>query len=53
MAAMQHQIEEFVSTLNDQLTSQAGMSPREKRGALIPVINLPPLAQRSKAARER
>src|SRR5512132_1309538 len=25
MAAMQHQIEEFVSTLSDQLTSQAGM----------------------------
>jgi MerR family transcriptional regulator/heat shock protein HspR len=53
MAAMQHQIEEFVATLNDQLTSQAAMPAREKRGALIPVISLPPLAARTKTARER
>jgi MerR family transcriptional regulator, heat shock protein HspR len=40
MSAMQHQIEEFVSTLNEQLTSHAMPPERERMSALIPVINL-------------
>jgi MerR family transcriptional regulator/heat shock protein HspR len=42
MAAMQHQIEEFVSTLNEQLVSHASPPERERMSALIPVINVPP-----------
>jgi MerR family transcriptional regulator/heat shock protein HspR len=53
MAAMQHQIEEFVSTLNEQLSSQTEAPSRERRGALIPVISLPPLAPRTKNSREK
>ncbi len=53
MAAMQRQIEEFVSTLNEQLSSRPGRAANEKMGALIPVINFPPPAPRPKPARER
>ena len=40
MSAMQHQFEEFVSTLNDQLSSRALAPERERMSALIPVVNL-------------
>ncbi|MGE5648364.1 MAG: MerR family transcriptional regulator [Acidobacteriota bacterium] len=42
MAAMQHQIEEFVATLNEQLSSHAAPPGREHMSALIPVITLGP-----------
>lgn len=42
MSAMQHQFEEFVSTLNDQLSSRALAPERERMSALIPVVNLAP-----------
>ncbi len=44
MEAMQHQIEEFVSTLNEQLSSHSITPDRGKMSALIPVINLTPPA---------
>jgi MerR family transcriptional regulator/heat shock protein HspR len=54
MAAMQRQIEEFVSTLNEQLAAQSVPAARQKISALIPVINLPPSASgRQKPNRER
>jgi MerR family transcriptional regulator/heat shock protein HspR len=40
MAAMQRQIEEFVASLNEQLTSHGAPPEREKMSALIPVISL-------------
>ena len=40
MAAMQRQIEEFVSTLNRELSSHARFSPEEPRRSLIPVIQM-------------
>ncbi len=40
MAAMQRQIEEFVATLNRELTLQARRSAEEPQHSLIPVIQL-------------
>lgn len=40
MAAMQHEIEEFVATLNRELTRQARRVPGESRNSLIPVVQL-------------
>jgi len=41
MAAMQRQIESFVSTLNQELAQRAGQSAAEPRHSLIPVVQLP------------
>src|SRR3984885_5362160 len=40
MAAMQDQIEEFVSTLNQAFATQARQSPIESKRSLIPVIEM-------------
>ncbi len=40
MAAMQQQIEEFISTLNTELAARGKPAP-ENRASLIPVINCP------------
>ncbi len=48
MAAMQRQMEEFVSTLNEQLAAHLPPAAREKRQSLIPVINLARTARREK-----
>jgi MerR family transcriptional regulator/heat shock protein HspR len=46
MAGMQRQIEEFVSTLNHELTVRARRSVEEPRNSLIPVIQMTSLASR-------
>jgi MerR family transcriptional regulator/heat shock protein HspR len=46
MAGMQQQIEEFVSTLNHELTVRARRSVDETRNSLIPVIQMNSLASR-------
>jgi hypothetical protein len=46
MAGMQQQIEEFVSTLNHELTVRARRSMEETRNSLIPVIQMNSLASR-------
>jgi len=46
MAGMQQQIEEFVSTLNHELTVRARRSVDEARNSLIPVIQMNSLASR-------
>jgi MerR family transcriptional regulator/heat shock protein HspR len=46
MAGMQQQIEEFVSTLNHELTVRARRSVEETRNSLIPVIQMNSLASR-------
>lgn len=46
MAGMQQQIEEFVSTLNHELTVRARRSPDEPRNSLIPVIQMNSLMER-------
>jgi len=40
MAGMQRQIEEFVATLNRELTNQARRSAEEPKHSLIPVIQM-------------
>ena len=40
MSAMQDQIEEFVSTLNQAFAHQARQSPVESRRSLIPVVQM-------------
>ena len=40
MAAMQHEIEEFVATLNRELRSQARRPAGEPRNSLIPVVQM-------------
>ena len=53
MEAMQRQIEEFVSTLNEQFTSRgAGPVERKNLSALIPVINLSPVPMPRAARKE-
>ncbi len=42
MAAMQRQVEEFVSTLNQELATRARAAAPEARSSLIPVIQLQP-----------
>lgn len=45
MAAMQHQIEQFVSTLNQEFAQQANRpSPLESKRSLIPVVQTRPPA---------
>ncbi len=39
MAAMQQQIEEFISTLNRELVARGKPAPAESKGWLIPVVN--------------
>ena len=41
MAAMQRQIESFVSTLNQELAQRAGQSAVEPKHSLIPVVQMP------------
>jgi MerR family transcriptional regulator/heat shock protein HspR len=57
MAGMQQQIEEFVSTLNHELTVRARRSVDETRNSLIPVIQMNALAnqesERKADARKR
>ena len=57
MAGMQRQIEEFVSTLNHELTARARKSAEEPRNSLIPVIQMTSLAspqvERKAEARKR
>src|ERR1700722_6093932 len=38
MAEMQHQIQDFVATLNQEFAHQARQSPAESRRSLIPVV---------------
>ena len=45
MAAMQRQIEQFVATLNQELTIQARRSAEEPKHSLIPVIRMTPLVR--------
>jgi MerR family transcriptional regulator, heat shock protein HspR len=40
MSAMQRQIEEFVATLNREMSIQAGRSAEEPKRSLIPVIQI-------------
>ena len=42
MAAIEHQIEEFVSTLNEQLAARMPPPGRERMKSLIPVIDVSP-----------
>jgi MerR family transcriptional regulator/heat shock protein HspR len=49
MEAMQKQIEQFVSTLTDELSSQAQKTPPEDRLSLIPVVRLAPLVRQTEA----
>ena len=46
MAAMQKQIEEFVSTLNQELALHAKAPAPESKHSIIPVIHLTPAYQR-------
>src|SRR5262249_7853273 len=43
MEAMQQQIEQFVSTLNQELASQVRRPSQEDQRSLIPVIHMTPL----------
>jgi MerR family transcriptional regulator/heat shock protein HspR len=43
MAAMQLQVEEFIRTLNEQLSVRIPEPSREEHNSLIPVVTLPPL----------
>lgn len=51
MEAMQQQIEEFVSTLNQELTARARRSPDEPSNSLIPVAQRQPAAPEPKRRR--
>lgn len=42
MAAMQQQIEEFVATLNEELTTRFQQRPPASPNSLIPVLRTPP-----------
>ena len=53
MAGMQRQIEEFVSTLNRELTMQARRSAEESKHSLIPVIQINTPANQDAAAKKR
>jgi MerR family transcriptional regulator/heat shock protein HspR len=43
MAAIEHQIEQFVSTLNEQLANRMPPPGRERMKSLIPVIDVAPV----------
>jgi MerR family transcriptional regulator/heat shock protein HspR len=51
MAAMQKQMEEFVTTLNRELVQQAGRTADEPKRSLIPVIQLTSIAVKKKDGR--
>ena len=58
MAGMQRQIEEFVSTLNNELAARARKSAEQPRHSLIPVIQLtslvsPDLERRAEARKRK
>ena len=48
MAAIEHQIEQFVSTLNEQLATRMPPPGRERLKSLIPVIDVAPLPTKRK-----
>jgi MerR family transcriptional regulator/heat shock protein HspR len=45
MAVMQRQIEEFVATLNRELTIQARRSAEEPQHSLVPVLHMTPVVR--------
>jgi len=47
MAAIERQVEEFVSTLNEQLETRMSPPSRERMKSLIPVIDVSPVPTRS------
>jgi MerR family transcriptional regulator, heat shock protein HspR len=51
MAAMQKQMEDFVTTLNRELVQQAGRTADEPKRSLIPVIQLTSIAVKKKDGR--
>jgi MerR family transcriptional regulator/heat shock protein HspR len=53
MAAMQRQIEEFVATLNRELTLQARRSVEEPQHSLIPVIHVTAISRPDAGPRKR
>jgi MerR family transcriptional regulator, heat shock protein HspR len=52
MEAMQRQVEEFISTLNQELAAHIPKPPHPEHNSLIPVITLPPLQSVSSQARD-
>jgi MerR family transcriptional regulator/heat shock protein HspR len=52
MAAMQQQIQEFVSTLNDELRSRGRVEP-EPMNSLVPVVTMPPAARAESGGRRK
>ena len=53
MAGMQAQIEQFVSTLNQELAQRERGQPEESRRSLIPVVQLSPVERRRQKAEGR
>jgi MerR family transcriptional regulator/heat shock protein HspR len=53
MSAMQRQIEDFVSTLNRELTNQARRTPEEPQHSLIPVIQMTAMIRQEPARKRR
>ena len=51
MEAMQHQMEGFVRTLNQELSERAANRPLENNQSLVPVIQINSVATRSEAKR--
>lgn len=51
MEAMQHQMEGFVRTLNQELSERAANRPLENNQSLVPVIQINSIATRSEAKR--
>ncbi|HEY1207339.1 MAG: helix-turn-helix transcriptional regulator [Bryobacteraceae bacterium] len=47
MAAIEHQVEEFVATLNEQLATRMPAPSRERVKSLIPVIDVVPVPAKS------
>ncbi len=45
MAAIERQVEEFIRTLNDELSVRVPPPARQERNSLIPVITLPSVTQ--------
>jgi MerR family transcriptional regulator/heat shock protein HspR len=53
MSAMQRQMEEFVSSLNQALSSRAGSVGPEARNSLVPVVQFTSVASTDKPERQR
>ena len=49
MDAMQRQIEEFISTLSEELAGRIQPAPPPERGSLIPVVRIPTVVPRESA----